>query len=176
MNRRPVFRSALLLLAALTVTTTAAFAQGRSSADREARQGIDREARQSMDREARLDQLADHLELTDAQRSDLQPILEAHKTAMRAIHDDAKTLRDRVQSGDLTREEAQAQRSAFDARIQAERAAFAEAAQPILTAEQQAKLAQMQAKRGDRPRGERRRGQRSNDRSGDGSVQLDEGQ
>ncbi|MEM8558136.1 MAG: Spy/CpxP family protein refolding chaperone [Bacteroidota bacterium] len=168
MTRRPVFRSALLLLAALTVTTTAAFAQGRSSADREARQGIDREAR--------LDQLADHLELTDAQRSDLQPILEAHKTAMRAIHDDAKTLRDQVQRGDLTREEAQAQRSAFDARIQAERAAFAEAAQPILTAEQQAKLAQMQAKRGDRPRGERRRGQRNTDRSGDGSVQLDDGQ
>ncbi|MEM6783766.1 MAG: Spy/CpxP family protein refolding chaperone [Bacteroidota bacterium] len=117
----------------------------------------------------RLERLADQLELTDAQRADLRPILDSHHAALQAIHDDSKALRQHVQNGDLTREEAQAQRGEFEARMQAERDALAQAAAPILDSEQRAKLTQLLEKRQNR-RGDRgdRRGDRQGPRTSNG--------
>ncbi|MEM8599654.1 MAG: Spy/CpxP family protein refolding chaperone [Bacteroidota bacterium] len=135
----------LLLLTVFALSVAPAFAQD------DQRRG----PRSDASPQERLERLADHLELTDAQRADLQPILETHHATMEAIHEDSKAIRQQVQSGDLTREEAQAQRGAYEARIQAERDALAQAVAPILTQEQQAKLSQLMDKRQNR-RGDRR--------------------
>ena len=151
MNHNRSIRS-LLLLAVLAVGIGPVLAQDAQR----------RGPRDDASPQERLERLADHLELSDAQRAELEPLLESHHVAMQAIHEDSKALRQRVRDGDLTQEEAQAQRGDFEARIQAEREALAQAAAPILSDEQQAKLFEMIDKRQNR-RGDRRgprRGQR----------------
>lgn len=84
----------------------------------------------SMDPQARLDRMAKHLNLTDDQKARIQPIIENSSQQMKALRDDAAADRQARRAKAM-----EIQKNTMDQ------------IRPILTAEQQQKLADMRQKR-----------------------------